>query len=262
MALLKFNAAEVPPAQPMEAMPPAWYNAKVTDMTLTPTKDHAVSKSEYWKTEFTILDGKFAGRKVWTNYNVKNTNPKAVEIAYEQLSALCHAVDRIDIENTEELYGLPLQIKLSLSAATAEYDAKNEVKGYKAIDGEGGAASGPAGVKKPSGPTKPAPKAAPSKPAPKAAPSKPAAHDPLKAALADGWAVHPDDDAFYWKEEEEVLETADMLALYPAPVAKAAPSKPAPKAAPTKPAATAAEPADDAAEAGDGDEEKAPWEED
>lgn len=260
MALLNFNAADVPPSQALDPMPPAWYNAKITAMELKPTKDHAVSGGEYWKTEFTIIDGKYANRKVWTNFNVKNANPEAVRIAYEQISAVCHAVGRMQITQTEELMGLPLQIKVSLRAATAEFDAQNEVKGYKACEGGAGATAAP-------GSPTAAPKAAPAavaKPAPAkpaAAPAKPAPvvkHDAMAAALADGWAVHPDDAEYYWKGDD-VVPTIEMLALYPAPVAKAAPAKPG---APAKPAPVAeAAVVESAVETvAEGEAEKAPWE--
>lgn len=61
-----------------------------------------------------------------------------------------------------------------------------------------------------------------------------AAYDPLVAAMADGWAVHPDNPAYYFKGEQ-VVATADVMAKYPAPeaVAPVAPAAPpAPPAAP------------------------------
>lgn len=64
-----------------------------------------------------------------------------------------------------------------------------------------------------------------------------AAHDPLTAAMADGWAVHPDNPAYYFKGEA-VVATAEVAALYPAPVAEKAPpaAPPAPPKAPPAPA--------------------------
>lgn len=267
--LLNFNAASVPPAQPLDVMPAGWYNAKITAMETKPTKDHATSGGEYIKVEFTIIDGKFANRKVWTNLNVKNSNPEAVRIAYEQLSAICHAVNRIQVADAQELYGLPMQIKLSVRAASAEHDAQNEVKGFKACEGAGGAASGG-----PSGPPSSAPASAPA-PGPTGAPtsapavaasvvSAPAvaapaavAHDPLAAAVADGWAQHPEHPTHYWKGSE-ALPVEEVLAKYPAP-APAAVSAPA-VSAPAVGAPAVNTPAVTGAPAADGGTEKAPWE--
>jgi hypothetical protein len=62
-----------------------------------------------------------------------------------------------------------------------------------------------------------------------------AAHDPLATAMADGWAVHPGDPAYYFKGES-VLRTGEVMALYPAkatePVAPPPPPPPPPAPAP------------------------------
>lgn len=74
-----------------------------------------------------------------------------------------------------------------------------------------------------------------------AAPVVPA-HDPLTAAMADGWAVHPANPAYYFKGNE-VVATDDVIAKYPAPAAAApAPTPPAPPAPPAAPAPIAVDP--------------------
>ena len=86
-------------------------------------------------------------------------------------------------------------------------------------------------------PAEPAAPAAPPAPpaAPPAAPAAP--HDPMTAALADGWVRHPSSPPHMYKGQEVKLD-ADVLALYPAPVA--APAVPeAPAAPPAPPAAGA-----------------------
>lgn len=61
------------------------------------------------------------------------------------------------------------------------------------------------------------------------------AHDPLTAAMADGWAVHPDNPAYYWKGKEVILPDA-LVALYPAPPAMdVAPATPVAPEAPAAP---------------------------
>lgn len=61
----------------------------------------------------------------------------------------------------------------------------------------------------------------------------PPAHDPLAIATADGWAVHPSDPAWMFKGDQ-VLQPADVAALYPAKAA--APAVPPTPAAPAVPA--------------------------
>jgi len=81
------------------------------------------------------------------------------------------------------------------------------------------------------------------------APAVPAAHhDALATAAADGWAVHPNDAAF-WFRDQTVLPVAEVEAKYPAPVvAVTAPAAPPPP--PTSPAAPVKTPEELAAEAG------------
>lgn len=68
-------------------------------------------------------------------------------------------------------------------------------------------------------------------PAPEIPPPPPVVphHDALATAVADGWAPHPTDPAYYWRGEQVVL-TADVEAMYPPPAA-APPAPPAPPAA-------------------------------
>jgi hypothetical protein len=76
--------------------------------------------------------------------------------------------------------------------------------------------------------------------APPAAPVA-APHNPLAAAQADGWAVHPTSPTHFYRGQE-VLDGAALSARYPAPVA-AAPPPVAPPVAPVAPPAALGVPA-------------------
>lgn len=99
-----------------------------------------------------------------------------------------------------------------------------------------GTASGPEGAA-PASDTPPAPPVPTAPPAPPAPP-----HDPLAAAVADGWAPHPTDPAYYWRGSEVAL-IADTAARYPAPTGNAPPAPPAAPVAATPPASAAPSPA-------------------
>lgn len=91
----------------------------------------------------------------------------------------------------------------------------------------------PPGAAAPTPPVPPAPGAAvPTPPAP------PVAHDPLAKAIADGWIAHPAAPGHFYKGQE-VKTQADVVALYPAPVA----TPPAPPAANVPPPPPVAPPA-------------------
>lgn len=148
MTTLNFDATNVPPAEAPEVMPPGWYTAQMTESESAPTNDNT---GTMLKCTFTIMGGEHAGRKVFDRLNLQNKNPVAVEIAYKTLSAICHAVGVIQVTDSQQLHGRPLQLKLALRPAGPgadgkHYEAQNEIKGYKAV----GQATGPSGPAAPS----------------------------------------------------------------------------------------------------------------
>jgi len=145
-AALNFNAANVQPSKALDPIPSGWYNASISDTTMKPTQKPG---GQMLQVELTILDGEFAGRKVWDRLNLVNENATAVQIGYETLSAICHATGVINIQqSTAELHGIPLKVKVKLRGAETgadgkAYDATNEVKGYDHIKSDH--ATGPSG---------------------------------------------------------------------------------------------------------------------
>ena len=138
MALLNFDSSQVAPQEAFEAIPAGWYVAQMSASEMTPTKDNT---GAFLKCEFTILaPQEYANRKIFDRLNLQNSNAQAVEIAYRQLSAICHSIGVIQVQDSAQLHGRPLQVKVSVRAAGVGADgvireATNEVKGYKAIDG-------------------------------------------------------------------------------------------------------------------------------
>lgn len=133
MATLNFNAAQVPTdfgAQ--ECVPAGWYNVMVDETEMKPTKD---GSGAYLQVRFTVLDGQYVNRKIFTRMNLQNSNPTAQEIAYKQLSALCHAVNVLQLQDSVQLHGLPLKVKVKVRKdSTGQYEDQNEVTAYKNIN--------------------------------------------------------------------------------------------------------------------------------
>lgn len=150
--LAGFNAGEVPASDSYDPLPAGWYPAMITESEFRAT---SAGTGQYLKLRFDIIDGPGQGRVVFTNLNLENPNPKAVEIAQKDLSAICRAVGVMTPQDSAELHDKPLQIKLTIRPAQGDYDAQNEVKGYKALDGAAPAsapapaATAPAAGKKP-----------------------------------------------------------------------------------------------------------------
>lgn len=132
--LLNFNAATVAPATAFEVLPAGWYTGRIVDTEEKPT---AAGTGSYLQLEIEIVaPQQFVGRKLWDRLNLKNPNPKAEEIAFQTLSAICHATGVLQLAQSQQLHGIPMEVKVGLSKPTAEYpDPRNEIKGYRSVQG-------------------------------------------------------------------------------------------------------------------------------
>ena len=139
MALLNFDANTVDPRQSFDPIPAGWYKFMIVESEQKPTKDQ---QGAYLQLQLKVVDGEYAGRVVFDRLNLHNKNQVAVEIAYKTLSAICHATGVIQCADSQQLHGIPLEAKVSVSPANDGYDASNDVKGYRKIDGAANPAGG------------------------------------------------------------------------------------------------------------------------
>lgn len=94
-----FNANQYEPKQGMEGHPPALkIPFTITSTAIVETKDKT---GGMLVVDFTSTMGTVTHR-----YNINNASPKAVEIAYQQLSALCRAVNIYQIDGNNECAAL------------------------------------------------------------------------------------------------------------------------------------------------------------
>ena len=132
-----------------EPMPPGWYIATITSASIEKTN---AGTGSYIKLRYDITGPTHQGRCVFGNLNIKNPNPKAEEIANQHLGEIMRAIGLYRVDDTDQLVGGTLSIKLSIKEASGDYDAGNEVKGFKSINGT----MPPAGAPRPSAPSAPA----------------------------------------------------------------------------------------------------------
>jgi len=111
-----------------DPMPAGEYMAQVIESDVLTT---AKKNGKYIKLKFKILQGEFKGRFIWTNLNIVNPNPIAVEIAQKELATLCRACGKAVIQDTQELHGIPIKMKIKIKPAKDDYPAGNEPIGYK-----------------------------------------------------------------------------------------------------------------------------------
>lgn len=115
-----------------DPLPAGWYSATISKADLTPTKD---GHGQYIKIRYDITGPTHQGRVVFGSLNIKSASMKAEEIGRQQLGELMRAIGLARVTDTDQLIGGTLQIKLAVRAADGQYDATNEVKGFKAASG-------------------------------------------------------------------------------------------------------------------------------
>lgn len=240
-AELNFDARTVDPADTFEPVPTAWYPVIITESETKATKD---SKGAYLQLKLVIQAGEYAKRVAFCRLNLQNDNPVAVEIAQRQLSAICHAVGVLQVRHSSQLHGRPLMARIVYKPevkdemGNVKYDAGNDVKGFKPMEGGTGAAAGAAGAsdspawvnEQPNAaaasgaaapgtvapPPASAPDPAPAPPAPEPAPAPPAPAaptGPIMTAKANGLSYQSFIDKGW--SEDQLIEHGYMEAPGP-----------------------------------------------
>lgn len=117
------------------ALPAGEYLCAMTRSERRESKNNP--QNSYIECEFEIQDGDFKGRKIWTMLNLWNTNSTAVEIAQRELNSIMHACGKLRIEDTEELHGIPLKIKVKIRQ-DEQYGPSNSVTSYAPVNAANG----------------------------------------------------------------------------------------------------------------------------
>ncbi len=127
MVQLNFDASQVDPAVPFEALPSDKYLVEITRSEVKPTK---AGDGTYLELEYVVLDGAYRGRKVWDRLCLNHPLPKTVEIARANLSAICHAVEVLRPHDSSELHHIPFLVTVKVKKEESTGNIFNEVKGY------------------------------------------------------------------------------------------------------------------------------------
>jgi hypothetical protein len=131
-----------------EPLPAGWYTTVVAGAEIKNTK---AGTGQYISIRYDITGPTHQKRVVFGNLNIKNPNPKAEEIGRQQLGELMRAIGLSTVQDTDQLIGGQLQIKLEVRESE-QYGASNDVKGFKS-----NGAAPPAAKAAPAASTKAAP---------------------------------------------------------------------------------------------------------
>lgn len=133
----QFKSEDVPTSE-YEPIPVGEYVCMFTESEL---KDTASGTGQYVQMSLEIVEGEYAGRKLIERLNIKNPNEKAVEIAYQTLKKICEAVNKPNIQDTDELHNIRLIANVSVEKSKPYIkdgvekggNMQNVIKSYKSI---------------------------------------------------------------------------------------------------------------------------------
>lgn len=114
-------------------LPAGWYRAMVSAAV---GKDTAAGTGRYLQLTYDIIEGDYAGRKVWAMYNVANPNETAVRIGRAELKSLAEALDHKAAFEYEQDFltfvtNRVVQIKLGQRTDKRNGEIKNNVTDYR-----------------------------------------------------------------------------------------------------------------------------------
>lgn len=141
MVQFNFDATQVAPSTGYEPLPEGWYNVAISESEIKPTKD---KEGAYLQLKAKVIDGPQMGKVVFIRLNVQNKNQQAVDIAYGELSAICHVTGVYNVQESTQLHNIPFQLRVIVKAG--DNGPNNEIKGYKDAQGNDPGKAGAGGA--------------------------------------------------------------------------------------------------------------------
>ncbi len=132
-----FNADDHGEMNSFSGLPADTYLMRIIASEMKP---NSAKTGAFLEIDFSVIQGKFEGRRFLTRLNLDNPNSTAVQIANEELGAICRACGKPVIMDSVELHGIPLLVTLDLEPPKAASETKsgkargpnNVALGYKA----------------------------------------------------------------------------------------------------------------------------------
>ena len=119
-----FDANAVEPSN-FDVFPAGKYLSQIVSSEMRPTKD---GRGQYLFLELDILEGPFAGRKLFDRLNLVNDNPDTVDIATRTLSSICRATGQMQVKDSEQLHLIPLIADVRVRPPKGQYGESNSIR--------------------------------------------------------------------------------------------------------------------------------------
>jgi len=127
-----FYADQYEPKEDFEPLPAGEYPVSIDEAELKTTK---AGTGRYVRLALTVIGEQYAGRKIFANINIKNPNQQAEEIGQRDLAAIAIAVDLMAVQDTTDLLGKQMIVKVKVKPGDGQYGPSNEVRAYKPLNG-------------------------------------------------------------------------------------------------------------------------------
>ena len=155
MAQICFNAGDYDPTDEFAPIPAGEYVVMITEGNV----DYTSKGGQMVKLTYTVMDGEFQGRKLWSQHNIVNRSPKAEEIGRKEISRIAHAIGQPKLNDTDELVNKVMRVSVIIKQDPG-YNPRNEIKKWES---QGQAMATP---QRQAAPQQPAPNATQSPPHP------------------------------------------------------------------------------------------------
>ncbi|WP_066018129.1 DUF669 domain-containing protein [Endozoicomonas atrinae] len=131
MAQLGFNTDDYDPTDDFEPLPAGEYLTMMTDASLDRTKAGGLMV----KLTYTVMEGQFEGRKLWSHHNIENRSPQAEDIGRKELAKIANAIGILAVTDTDQLLNQVVRIRIVIKNDPG-YGPKNEVKKWIGVGGQ------------------------------------------------------------------------------------------------------------------------------
>lgn len=138
---LNFDATQVDPRDEFQPIPAGSYHVIITESDIKETKN---GSGNYLRLTMEVQDGEYQGRKLWHNVTLQNQNATAVSIGQRHLSQICHAVNVLQVSDSQDLHYKPLIAVVKIRKGDGQYGDSNEVQRYEAASQYGATPPAPA----------------------------------------------------------------------------------------------------------------------
>jgi len=134
MTELNFDSTGVEPATGrFELLPVDDFLAVISDSSMEPNKK---TKGRHLSLTWTVIEGDYKDRKVFSNLNLDNENAQTVEIAQRELSAICRATGVLHPKDSSELHDKPVVISVGIRKGSNGYEDSNIIRKFSRVDGK------------------------------------------------------------------------------------------------------------------------------